>query len=440
MNHWLLFEMGINAYQAAMVIYFVRRRFHIVRTSLVYAWLAGALTWAALSLYLFVDIPITDAIVFLIPLAYALHVSDDSGLFVLFWIAALAIIFLGITTLMIQLFLLLFHSTWEQIMTESALRITFVVCLNIALLVAIFLMTRIGRRAPNMLSWMISGIFLFTLLVDLGIIELLYAALSYGVNGGKAGAFTAASLCILLSALLSLALYEIMSINAARQKRMEAELQQTRLQQNHYQEMKSIYTYMASYEHDMKHKLTVIQSLLMEGQREKGQELYDALIDEQEKRPRFITGSVAVDAVLTIKKLAMEKHSIQFSYQPYPLRELPIDESSFCVILSNLLDNAIEGVNRIEDSNCPRGIELKFARSWNVFFIVCENDMAALSIHRNGIRFLSSKKDELGHGFGVENIRRIVDEVNGQCKFVAQGNRFRVEIALPFDDDRQRSV
>ena len=77
MNHWLLFEMGINAYQAAMVIYFVRRRFHIVRTSLVYAWLAGALTWAALSLYLFVDIPITDAIVFLIPLAYALHVSDD---------------------------------------------------------------------------------------------------------------------------------------------------------------------------------------------------------------------------------------------------------------------------------------------------------------------------------------------------------------------------
>lgn len=31
---WFLFEMGINLYQAALITYFVRQRFHLIRPQL----------------------------------------------------------------------------------------------------------------------------------------------------------------------------------------------------------------------------------------------------------------------------------------------------------------------------------------------------------------------------------------------------------------------
>lgn len=438
MNGWTVFEIGVNAYQALLLIYFVRHRFHMVRPQLTYAWIAGTLTCTALSSYLFIDIPITDTVIFLIPLIYACCISDDAWYLKLFWIAALATALLGLTNLMINIFLSLFNATWEQIMSETALRIAFIVCLNISLLVMILIMVRLGKTNMDVLSWVTLGIFLLMLLIDLAIIELLYATRAYSSNSNASTAFTATSVCVLLSAGLALALYEIMAVNAARQKKNEAELQKMQLLQSHYQEMKTMYAYMASYEHDLKHQLNLIQTLLANGEQEKGEEFYRQLSASQETRHLFITGSTAVDALLTVKKLTMDKCTIRFEYQPYPLNELPIDESIFCVVLSNLLDNAIEGINRMNDSEHEHVIQLKFARSWDVFFITCNNDMTPDSIHRVGTRFLSSKKEGVGHGFGVENIKKIVNEANGQCKFITQEQIFHVEIILPFEKKSQQ--
>lgn len=433
MNGWLIFEIGVNAYQAMLIIYFVRHRFHIIRPQLTYAWIAAALTCIALSLYFCLDIPITDTAIFVIPLIYAWLVSDDAWYLKLFWIAALATALIGITTLMINIFLSLFNATWDQIMSETALRIAFVVCLNILLLVVIFVMVRIGKSNLDVLSWITLGIFLLILLLDLAIIELLYGTRIYSSDSNAASAFTATSICVLFSAALVLALYEIMTANASRQKKTEAELQKIQLLQDHYQEMKDIYAYTASYEHDLKHQLNLIQALIREGQVEKGEEFYKQLSLSQEKHCQFITGSIAVDALLTVKKLMMDKCNIRFEYQPYPLRELPIEESVFCVVLSNLLDNAIEGINRMDDNDHEHVIQLKFARTWDVFFITCNNDLMSTTIHKVGVHFLSSKKESVGHGFGVENVKKIVNGANGQCKFVAQDHTFRVEIILPFE-------
>lgn len=433
MNGWVLFEIGINAYQAMLLIYFVRHRFHMIRPQLTYAWIAGALTCGALSLYLFFYIPITDTVIFIIPLTYAWFISDDAWYLKMFWIVALATAVIGITNLMINIFLLLFNATWNQIMSETALRIAFIVCLNISLLAVILVMVRIGKSNLDVLSWITSGIFLLILLVDLAIIELLYATRAYGSDSNASSAFATTSVCVLLSASLVLALYEIMSASATRQKKTAAELQKIQLLQSHYEEMKNIYSYMASYEHDLKHKFNLIQTLLADGQREKGAELYNKISFLQDKHYLFVTGSIAVDALLTVKKLAMEKCNIRFEFQPYPLQELPIDESVFCVILSNILDNAIEGINRLNDSECEHVIQLKLARSWDILFVTCTNDMLPASIHKTGTRFLSSKKEGIGHGFGIENVKKTVNAANGQCKFITNDCVFRVEIILPFE-------
>ena len=62
---------------------------------------------------------------------------------------------------------------------------------------------------------------------------------------------------------------------------------------------------------------------------------------------------------------------------------------------------------------------------------MCSSNMIPESIYKVGLRFLSSKKEEAGHDFGMKNIRRIVDHANVQYDWL-QKSRFHVEIALLF--------
>ena len=158
MNIWTVFEIGINAYQAFLMIYFVRHRFHLTKPQKRYAWIAGTAVCCGLSAYLFVNIPFLDTFVFLFPLIYSCFVSDDKWYFKLFWNAVLATVFIGLTNGMINLFMLLADVSMDYIMAETSLRIVFVVSLNILLLGVIFLISRVGKNSNGALSWIPLGL------------------------------------------------------------------------------------------------------------------------------------------------------------------------------------------------------------------------------------------------------------------------------------------
>lgn len=427
---WFLFEIGINLYQAALITYFVRQRFHLVRPQFAYGVLCTLAIWAYLTLYLFVDMPILDTCIIVIPLVYALLVSDDKWYVILFWNAVLSLTLSGVVNLMFSLYIQFTDASVAQLMSETPLRVPLVVSCNIALLCIIFLETRISRKNRGALSLASMVVFLTTLILELAVIELLYTIRMQTHIDDMA--FTAASLCMLACSALSLLLYELMSASAAKQKRTEAELEAAKLSQSHYEEMKDMYAYMIAHEHDMKHQMQLIRKLYDDGHMQEGQKLLKEQPALPEVNYEFMTGCVAMDALLTVKKLAMDRNQIVFDFQPYPLHELPITESKFCSIISNLLDNAIEGISRIDDQKSQHTISLKLARSWDIFFISCENDMNPASIHRHGRNFLSSKQNAAHHGFGTRNICSIVDEAKGYCKFVQDQSIFRVEITLPY--------
>lgn len=336
---------------------------------------------------------------------------------------------------MINLFMLLADVSMDYIMAETSLRIVFVVSLNILLLGVIFLISRVGKNSNGTLSWIPLGIFLLMLIVDLIAIETLYIVRARFILANAADYFTAISLLLLLSAVLSLALYEIMSASATRQKKIEAELQQAQLLQEHYKEIKDIYSYMASYEHDLRHQLNLVQTMVSQGKTEEAGSLYQNIPIQTPLPLRFKTGNIAVDALLTVKNLTMEQVGIHFIYQLYPLQKLPILENDFCVILANILDNAIEACSQVKPSSRERAVTLKLARSWDVFFITCKNPMVPNKIRKSGSNFLSTKVGEgiSGHGFGISNIRKIVDAAKGQCSFTPSSDEFVVEIVLPFN-------
>lgn len=426
---WTLFEVSINLFQAFLMIYFVRHKFHLIRPQVRYELMAIAAITAYLSMYLLGDIPISDTFVFLIPMGYTFFVSDDPWYYKLFWHVALTVVFIGMVDLIMNLFLLFPDTSRTQILSETPLRVSFVVSCNLAILIAIFLMTRL-HTSQDALSLSATIIFVFLAIVNLVIIEIIYS-IRLQVRDYDA-LFTAASICLLLCSILSLSLFEIMTAIAEKKHRYETEMETMRLTQQHCEEVKGIYSYMIAQQHDLNKQFQVVQGMLSAGHQEESQAFLDQLHQPDALKDEFITGCIAVDALLTMKKLAMDRNHISFVFQPYPLHSLPVSESDFCAILANLLDNAIEAAASSDVNGSERKVFLSLARSWDIFFITCENSADSAKVKQSGDQLISTKKDFSHHGYGTRNIRSIVNRAEGEYHYRYGDHLFHVDIMLPF--------
>ena len=94
---------------------------------------------------------------------------------------------------------------------------------------------------------------------------------------------------------------------------------------------------------------------------------------------------------------------------------IKIDESDFVVLMGNLLDNAIEAA-----AKCPlksRAISL-WLKEVNGYVSDYDGKYSANAEpeQKNG-RFLTSKKNEKEHGWGIQSMRHIVEKYDGDIKF-----------------------
>ena len=90
---WNLFEISINAYEAFLMIYFLKSRLHFKKNSPIADCLCLISCTLFYSAYIYFDISLNDIFGFIFPLFYALTMSDDRPSLSLFWISILAILF-----------------------------------------------------------------------------------------------------------------------------------------------------------------------------------------------------------------------------------------------------------------------------------------------------------------------------------------------------------
>ena len=108
----------------------------------------------------------------------------------------------------------------------------------------------------------------------------------------------------------------------------------------------------------------------------------------------------------------MDQTGIEFSLQT-DFSVLPVKEEDFYILLGNLLDNAMEAAGKCEPER--RRILLKLYCVNEMFCICLENTSIEYPQVENG-KFRSTK-EEKGHGFGIENIRSIVENYGGTIRF-----------------------
>ena len=240
--------------------------------------------------------------------------------------------------------------------------------------------------------------------------------------------------------IMLLLLFRIISFDAERKNRLQNEIMLLSLTNQHQHELSQMYEVLNARQHDYKHHLQTLEQLVSSSS-PTAKEYLDSIAKEATDEDMIITGSPEVDALLTVKRRIMREKGIEFKLTPYPLANLPITTTDFCAILGNLLDNAIEGIQRIAEPPAAPLIHLAFSRSWDMFYIYCENPCDPSSITASKGRFGSSKKkDEPGlHGIGLHSIEAIAQRAEGRAEFGVEGDVFHAKVVVPFLKDAKKN-
>ncbi len=235
--------------------------------------------------------------------------------------------------------------------------------------------------------------------------------------------------------LLSFSTYVIMlkmiteiSKNAHLQEKLHISETQTLAQRKQAENFQQCIETTSRMRHDMRHHLLALQGFLV--QRDyTGMETYlKGYIDALDiKSPELYTESAALNAIFTYYKDAAEEHGISFRLSlPFP--SVPgISEMDLCIILGNLIENALEAC--IRQSSSQRFIELTLSMpSKSVLVILVRNSYDG-HIKRSGECFLSSK-EKGRRGIGISSVLNISEKYNGISRFEYDNQIFKVSLLL----------
>lgn len=144
----------------------------------------------------------------------------------------------------------------------------------------------------------------------------------------------------------------------------------------------------------------------------------------------YSTGNDALDVVLTSKSLICEKYGIMFTCLIDGKRLSFLTEEEIYSIFGNIIDNAIEAVNKLEQQE-RRVISLSSRVEANDTLVIHEENYCAERPQIVDGYPRTTKGDMYYHGFGVKSIGYIARKHHGHCKISFSDDVFEIDIAFP---------
>lgn len=176
--------------------------------------------------------------------------------------------------------------------------------------------------------------------------------------------------------------------------------------------------------HDMKHHIREIKELAEKGMTEEINEYIDMLAGDINEAQSYIdTGNAALDGIVNYYMSVAATENIIFDTNISVPQNMQIKTYDLNIIMGNLLDNAFE--NTMMAKNKQVLLKMKYFNS--ILYISSINTYTG-AIKKSGEKFISLK--DSSHGYGVDNIKRIVNKYNGNIEIDYKNNVFNISIVL----------
>ena len=208
-------------------------------------------------------------------------------------------------------------------------------------------------------------------------------------------------------------------------KRIEA--YQSDLMRKYCDEVESMYQKMRGWRHDYHNHIQALQASMALGKYDDVNEYLTQLNDDLTNVDTTVkTGRVMVDAILNGKMNIASQNYIHVNVKAAIPEGTPVSDVDLCVIIGNLLDNAIE-------ENKKLAVEDRLLRIYigkkNTQFYLAFTNAAGKRQEKQGRMFLSGKGS--GHGFGLMRVESTVKKYGGLFSADSEDGGFTAEILIP---------
>lgn len=196
---------------------------------------------------------------------------------------------------------------------------------------------------------------------------------------------------------------------------------------NQVEEVNHLYMIMRGWRHDYHNHLQSLKAYMI---KEQYQEAYDYLNDLEEDLDDITqivsTGNVKVDAILNSKFSLAINHKIQLDFKATVPQQLKISDIDLCVLIGNLVDNAVEACYQLEESE--RFIRFYMGSYKKQFYLSMTNATNEV-VRKLDEEYISKKRGN--HGHGLKRINQVVEKYQGLINRKNEPGVFVTEIMLP---------
>ncbi|MCH5185244.1 MAG: GHKL domain-containing protein [Oscillospiraceae bacterium] len=258
----------------------------------------------------------------------------------------------------------------------------------------------------------------------------------YDTNKEMLWKIPSVALCIFAGEILMICFRQNYKALSEERRKHFAESRQISAMRQRLEEAENFYANIRKAKHEMKNHLTNIKGLAA-GERYEEITGYIQKIDEtmQELEYKYVTGNAVIDVIVNDKRRRAEKSKIRFDADFRDFRYTDgISAFDVGIVLSNLLDNAVEACEKTDPENRFISLSLKLKKQF--LLIDVKNGFNGIINFPDESRLPISTKPAGArdifpeHGIGLENVSDIARRYYGGLNIKVNENVFHITVML----------
>lgn len=201
------------------------------------------------------------------------------------------------------------------------------------------------------------------------------------------------------------------------------------LMEHNYGEIREIYMDMRGWRHDYHNHMQVMKARLAMKDLGGLGEYLDQLEKELDRVDTLVkSGNLMTDAILNSKLTLARRQNIPVNCRADMPERIGLEDVDLCVIIGNLMDNAIEACGQIEEES--RFLRVYLAVNKNQFYVSVQNS-AREDPGFEERNYITRKRGN--HGLGMKRVKAAVDKYGGYFSLANEPGIFAAEVSIPLE-------
>lgn len=183
------------------------------------------------------------------------------------------------------------------------------------------------------------------------------------------------------------------------------------------------------FRHDITSELLQIQNFYNKGEYKEAQQYINEMLDEIKiiNKKGYNVGNEIVNTILNSYFTPIEAEC-EIKIKGFIDNEIKISRRDLCVIVSNLVKNAVEAAGKCSEGNKKIIFEIRQGKQ---FLHIKVKNTAQCSTIITGKKYpVTSKEDKKLHGLGIQNIIKISKKYNGRYEYKIENGYYIGEVYL----------